>query len=238
MTRSTPIMIITPAHAIRLLLTLGVALGAASGCSEQEAPASAAPLADGIEGFPTAQDLIDHLRTTEPEMLQLAIVELVPTRNELEAALVAYVRSIANRRLQYARLIEASFGPDAQTEPLDPVMETLWQAIRTTEPEPHGQSRLILTYPRPDEREGTLMLVRRRGRWMIHVSSLTEGQEVTGTWYFNNHFSLMGELRALRRIIDQLESGDLATLAETEAELARLRALPRPRPGSIQPDEA
>lgn len=189
-------------------------------------------------GHDSAEGLIAHLVSIGGAESRPALYDLVVTKNKVEEMTVGYGRSIDRWRLRMHDLVNEIFELEGdQRWPMDLGMDDVLAQLEHAPLVPDGQSRVKVSYEDADGATQTLTLMRQRGAWYLHPSSLRGGEPVSETWYSMQQFEFMLELKTLRDTVAQLEN-DVFESAEAvrKAYDDAMDGAP-PAMGTVQPDE-
>jgi hypothetical protein len=226
------------ARALAIAATLGASVLAVGCARDDAAQAGGAETESAENGFATADELFEHLKTLPPEEARLAIYDLVITRTMTEKMFARFLRSIDRETLKYGRTINERFGqPDAPLLPVDLGMTEIQGQWRETDLEPWGQSRMKLEYVEGDGEPATLTFMRRRGGWRLHPNSLAFGRHaIDDVWFGSYQFTVMTQLKAYRDVNAGLAADAYASADEAGEALDAILTGPPPGPGSVTPD--
>lgn len=186
-----------------LVVVIAICVMLIGGCNEKSAPAApaaAVPIEQTWE-FDSPEAALKQLQALTSGRDLISMYENMYARSDEEKWVKDRNREMAQARYDFAKIINVVFGQEnAPVVDIDKDMKTLAAALSDATMEVHGESRRIVRYPETQAGPPVIILADIQGKWMIHVSSISGGEEIDMMWCAGNQ-------RRYTHILDTYEKG-------------------------------
>lgn len=214
-------------------------LAGSPGCSRSGGEAEAQPASSSEPvtwEFDSPQAVVDHISSLRTGDDYVELMGHLYARTKEEQWAATYAHSIAEARLEFKELLNIAFGTkDEPVVETDLGMKHLAEAIRGREILPYGETRAVVEYEGLDGEPAKLVLAKIRDKWMVHVTSLSNGEEIDPIWCSSRQRRFAAQLKYHRDASMALRKGAYASAEEAQNALEQRLAGPPPDPHTVTP---